>query len=74
MEDYAYILDYLPQGHMDEKRFHRQPTAYAIGDTEFKLLELTPKDGASILTGDRVYIGKEADRREKILHVKRRVH
>jgi len=74
MEDYAYILDYLPQGHMDDKRYHRQPTAFGLGDHEFKLLELTPKEGSSLLTEDRVYIGKDTDKREKILHVKRRVH
>ncbi|MCK4718516.1 MAG: DUF655 domain-containing protein, partial [Thermoplasmata archaeon] len=36
--------------------------------------ELTPKGNASLLTGDRVYIGKDAEKREKILHVKRRIH
>ena len=74
MEDYAYILDYLPQGHMDGKRLHRQPTAYALGDTQFKILELTPRENSSLLTGDRVYIGKDMEKREKILHVKRRIN
>jgi len=58
---------------MDEKRFHRQPTAYGLGDDQFKLLELTPREGVSLLTGDRVYIGKETEMRDKILHVKRRI-
>ncbi|MCD6461810.1 MAG: DUF655 domain-containing protein [Thermoplasmata archaeon] len=73
MEEYAYILDYLPQGHMDDKRFHREPVAYALGDKEFKLLELIPKEGAALLTGDRVYIGKDSGRRERIHQVRRRV-
>ncbi|MEM3341229.1 MAG: DUF655 domain-containing protein [Thermoplasmata archaeon] len=73
MEDYAYILDYLAQGLPEEKKFKREPIAYAIGESEFKLLELIPKEGAIINIGDRVYIGKETEKREKILHVKRRI-
>lgn len=73
MEDYAYILDYLPQGRADQRSFHREPIAYALGDVEFKLFELTPKDNVSLAIGERVYIGKEANLRDAILHVKRRV-
>ncbi len=73
MEDYAYILDYMPQGRADGKSFKRTPLAYAIGDNEFKLLELIPKDDAIIQIGDKVYIGKDVDRRDRILHVKRRI-
>ncbi len=73
MEDHARILDYLPQGHPDQSKFRREPLAYALGEDEFKLFELTPKEKTSLDTGQRVYIGKEADRRTEILHVKRRV-
>ncbi|MDD4308621.1 MAG: DUF655 domain-containing protein [Thermoplasmata archaeon] len=73
MEDYAYILDYLPQGRADQRSFHREPVAYAIGDIEFKLFELTPKDNVNLSIGERVYIGKDVKLRDAILHVKRRV-
>ncbi|TLZ71574.1 MAG: DUF655 domain-containing protein [Methanobacteriota archaeon] len=73
MEDYARILDHLPQGHPDRSKYQREPVAYAIGEDEFKLFELTPKEGAAITVGDRVYIGKDIDKRDIILHVKRRV-
>jgi len=73
VEDYAFILDYLPQGRGDDARFKREPVAYGIGTVEMKLFELTPKDGATITVGDRVYIGKEVPLRTQILHVKRRV-
>lgn len=73
MEDYAYILDYLPQGLADERRFKREPLAYGLGTSQFKLLELSPKPDATLQVGEKVYIGKEADMRRKILHVKRRV-
>ena len=73
MEDYAHILDYLPQGLPSEKGFAREPLAYAIGSQEFKLFELVPKPNVIINMGERVYIGKEGEKRDKILHVKRRV-
>src|SRR2546423_14998428 len=72
MEDYARILDYLPQGHPDQSKFHREPLAYALGVDEFKLFELVPRDGANLSIGQRVYIGKEVEMRTEILHVKRR--
>ena len=73
MEDYAYILDYLPHGRSDKRGFHREPMAYALGDTEFKLFELTPKENIALAIGERVYIGKDVKKRDAILHVKRRV-
>ncbi len=73
MEDYAYILDYLPQGHQDQRRFKREPIAIALGDTEFKLLELIPKPDIPLQIGERVYIGKDLELRAEILHVKRRI-
>ena len=73
MEDYARILDFLPQGHPDQSKFHREPLAYALGVDEFKLFELVPKEGVNLSVGQRVYIGKEVDQRAEVLHVKRRV-
>jgi putative nucleotide binding protein len=73
MEDYALIIDYLPQGIPTDKSFRREATTFAIGESEFKLFELVPKAEAVIVIGDRVYIGKEPSLREKIIHVKRRV-
>ncbi|MBN1538923.1 MAG: DUF655 domain-containing protein [Candidatus Thermoplasmatota archaeon] len=74
MEDYAYILDYLPQGHPDRKTFKREPIAFGLGELEFKLLELSPKPGVTMNIGEKVYIGKEMDDRHKIQHVKRRIN
>jgi putative nucleotide binding protein len=73
LEDYAHILDYMPQGHHDDRRFKREPVAYAIGESQFKLFELVPKDNATLTVGDRVYIGKDIALRIEILHVKRRI-
>lgn len=73
MEDYARILDHLPQGHPDQSKYHREPLAYALGEDEFKLFELVPKEGITLNVGQRVYIGKDVGQRAEILHVKRRV-
>jgi putative nucleotide binding protein len=73
MEDYVRILDHLPQGHPDRSRFEREPIAYALGEDEFKLFELNPKEGVTLIAGDRAYIGKEAEKRDAIQHVKRRI-
>ena len=73
MEDYAYILDYLPQGLPDEKRYKRGPVAFGLGTYQFKILELSPKQDVTLQVGEKVYIGKEAEMRKKILHVKRRI-
>lgn len=60
MEDYAYILDYLPSGNpIDVHVEHRnKPIAQAIGEDYFMLLELAPKKGINLSPGERVYIGK----------------
>ncbi|MBX8632463.1 MAG: DUF655 domain-containing protein [Thermoplasmata archaeon] len=73
MEDYAYILDYLPQGSPSERGFKHDPTCYAIGAEEFKLFELVPKSGVVLSPGDKVYIGKEMQLRQQVIHVKRRL-
>ena len=70
MEEYAYILDYLPQG-LSFK--NKDPICYAVGESEFKLFELVPKTNVMIALDDKVYIGKDANLREKIDHVKRRI-
>lgn len=73
MEDYAYIIDYLPQGHQDGRKFRKEPVAYAVGTDQFKLFELIPKENVIINIGDKVYIGKDLSKRDKIVHVKRRI-
>lgn len=73
MEEYAYVLDYLPQGRADDKSYHKTALALAVGETEFKLLEIIPKSNAVMAIGDRIYIGKEQEKRDKVMSVKRRI-
>ncbi|MEM1514199.1 MAG: DUF655 domain-containing protein [Candidatus Thermoplasmatota archaeon] len=71
MEDFVYILDYLPSGRVGYRRI---PIAYGIGEKEFTLLELTPKPDITMNIGERVYVGKELEKRDKIMKVKGRVN
>ncbi len=73
MEDYAYVLDYLAEGRPEEKGYKHESLVLALGQDEFKLFELTPKDDVTIEIGEKVYIGKDLERRDKIKHVKRRI-
>jgi len=60
LEDYAYVLDFLPYGHPDDKRpiHRREPLAQVVGEKYFTLLEVSLKKGSSPLVMDRLYIGK----------------
>jgi putative nucleotide binding protein len=74
MEDYVWILDSLPQGRPDAPPHHREPVAYGIGDTQFTVLELIPKQDVTIGVGERVYVGKDVALRDKIAKVKGRIN
>lgn len=74
MEDYVYVLDYLPKGRGDLPSHKRYPTVYGIGENQFTLLELVPKKGMKFNTGDRIYVGKNSEKRKKISKIKGRVN
>ncbi len=74
MEEYAIVLDYLPQGIPGSNNYgKKEPVCFAVGEEEFKLFELVPKANAIINISQRVYIGKDGKLRTEIDHVKRRV-
>ncbi|MFB6155243.1 MAG: DUF655 domain-containing protein [Haloferacaceae archaeon] len=61
---YAVLLDYLPHGRPDDDRprYQKSPVAYALGEDNFRLLELTLTDEADVGIGDRVVVEPGADR------------
>lgn len=73
MEEYVYILDYLPKGRADAPPHRRYPVVYSIGETQFTLLELVPKENCVLSIGDRIYVGKDARKRDKIKKIKGRI-
>lgn len=68
-EDYAIVLDFLPNGYPFDKRpsHKKTPIVQAIGKEHFTLLELVPKKGVFVQPYEEVYIGEA--KREKIHHI-----
>lgn len=73
MENYAYVLDYLPSGRQTERGFRREPIALAVGEGELKLLELIPRTGVTLTPGTRVALLPVGGTPPPIDHVRRRV-
>ena len=69
-EEYAIILEYLPNGYPLEKKM--MPIAQAIGELNLTLLELVPRRGVSLSMGEKVYIGE--GKRDKIYYILGRLH
>ncbi|MCQ4152850.1 MAG: DUF655 domain-containing protein [Archaeoglobi archaeon] len=72
-EDYAYVLDFLPYGHVEDKRpiHKREPLAQVIGERYFTLLEVSVKRERNPLVMDRLYIGK--GERDVVNRIKRKL-
>ena len=64
-EEYAIVLEFLPNGYPLEGKM--MPIAQAIGENNFSLLELAPRRGVSLEIGERVYIGE--GKRDKIYYI-----
>ena len=64
-DDYAYVLDYLPNGYPLEGKM--RPVVQAVGEQYLALLELAPTRGATIAVKEKVYIGPE--KRDKIYYI-----
>ena len=69
-EEYAIILEYLPNGYPLEKKM--MPLAQAIGKSNLTLLELVPRRGETLEIGEKVYIGE--GKRDKIYYILGRLH
>jgi len=69
-EETAIILDYLPNGYPLEGKM--MPVAQAIGKRNLVLLELVPRRGESLTSGEEVYIGE--GKRDKIYYILGRMH
>ncbi|MEM5829374.1 MAG: DUF655 domain-containing protein [Candidatus Aenigmatarchaeota archaeon] len=55
-DEFAIILDFFPHGKPGDRK--AEPTAQAIGDKFFTLLEIVIKEGKEVKPGERVYIGE----------------
>lgn len=73
-EEYATILDFLPNGYpFDRRPVHvKTPIAQAIGKKSLVLLELVPKKDCFLQPHEEVYIGE--GKRDKVHHIIGRIH
>jgi len=69
MEEYSWVLEFMPQGHATDLR--REPVVQLIGEQFFTLLEASVKQDAAIVVGSKLYVGKEA--RGEIERIRRRI-
>lgn len=73
MENFAYVLDYLPNGRQTDRGFHREPLALALGEDELKLFEIVPRPGVALAVGERIALVPSGGRPPPIDHVRRRL-
>ncbi|WP_338742069.1 DUF655 domain-containing protein [Haloplanus salilacus] len=61
---YAVVLDHLPHGRPgdDRPQYKKSPLAYALGESAFRLLELTLDDDADVSIGDRIAVDPAGER------------
>ena len=64
-EEFAIVLEFLPNGYPLEKKLI--PIAQAIGEKNLVLLELVPRRGIVLEIGEKVYIGE--GKRDKIYYI-----
>jgi putative nucleotide binding protein len=69
MEDFAWVIEYLPSGHASALR--KEPVVQLMGTRFFTLLEATVVPNATIVVGQTVNVGKEG--RKEISHIKGRI-
>lgn len=66
-EEYAFVLDFLPQGKSIVIRGREGPIVQALGEEHLTLLEIMGLTNATFDVGERVTIGKEG--RTKVVSV-----
>ncbi len=72
-DDYAIVLDYMPEGHSDMSRgFQKEKrVAQVLGEEFYSLLEIALREGQNATPAERIYIGRAT--REKVHHIIRRL-
>ena len=61
-EEIAWVLDYLPYGHVSDSmgRYQKRPLIQGVGERDFVLMEMTPKERAVPEIGEKaILVGKD---------------
>ena len=70
VEEYARVLDYLPQGRGTDVK--REPLCQLIGESQFTLLEASVRRDTALVPGQRVFVGRGP--RKEIYRIKSRIN
>jgi len=59
----AVVVDFLPRGSPSDDRpqYEKSPVAFALGETDFRIVEIALTDDAGVNIGDRVQIDPPAE-------------
>ena len=68
-DEWGIVLEFLPKGHIGMQR--SQPVAQVLGDKYFSLLEVIIREGATTVSGERLYIGDK--KRDKVKYIQGRI-
>ncbi len=66
-DEWAFVLDFLAKGHVGYKR--EEPVAQLLGEKYFSMLEISVREGVSLMLEDKVYIGE--GKRDQVKFIKR---
>lgn len=64
-DEWTIVLDFLPHGRPGMKR--SEPVAHVVGEEWFSLLEVIVREGVTLKSEDRVYIGEQ--KREQVKYI-----
>ena len=67
----AVVLDFLPRGRPEDDRpqYQKSPVAFAVGEDDFRLVEIALTDDAGVNIGDRVEIDPPGENVEALRDV-----
>ncbi|MBI2545405.1 MAG: DUF655 domain-containing protein [Candidatus Aenigmarchaeota archaeon] len=68
-DEYIIVLDFLSSGKSSDRR--AEPLAQGLGDKFFSLLEVVIKEGSTVKTRDRIYVGDS--KREEVKYIRTKI-
>lgn len=68
-DDFIIVLDFLPHGKPNDRK--AEPVAQGIGEKFLNLLEVSVKDGITLKSNDKLYVGD--DKRDQVKYIRGRI-
>lgn len=68
-DEYIIVLDFFPTGKPTDRR--SEPVAQCVGENYFNLLEVAIREGVTVKSKDRLYIGSE--KRDEVKYIRGKI-